>query len=139
MIFAEEATDGRPPRFYYLIHWKIKTHAEDTWERVEGICYLRRLLKKYHAENPDKPAATSPPLDREALPHLQWLPDQVLNLLLLPLSPTFIQYRKISFGAANAIGRFLGRVEIVNVTPQKPALFYPIFPLPGFEVLTRLS
>ena len=30
MIFAEEAVDGRPPGLYYLIHWKRKTHAEDT-------------------------------------------------------------------------------------------------------------
>lgn len=66
MVFAEEAIDGRPPRLYYLIHWKGETHAEDTWEPVEEIAHLRRLLKKYHAENPDKPTATSPPVDRGA-------------------------------------------------------------------------
>ena len=68
MVFAEEAVDGRPPGLYYLIHWKGETHAEDTWEPVEGIAHLRRLLKKYHSENPDKPTATSPPVDKGAPP-----------------------------------------------------------------------
>lgn len=68
MVFAEEAIDGRPPGLYYLIHWKGETHVEDTWEPVEGIAHLRRLLKKYHSENPDKLTATSPPVDKGALP-----------------------------------------------------------------------
>lgn len=39
-----------------------------TWEPVEEIARLRRLLKKNHAENPDKPTATSPPGDKGAPP-----------------------------------------------------------------------
>lgn len=68
MDFAEEAIDGRPPGLYYLIHWKGETHAEDTWEPVEGVSHLRRLLKKYHGDNPDIPTATSPPVDKGAPP-----------------------------------------------------------------------
>ena len=68
MVFAEEAIDGRPPGLYYLIHWKRETHAEDTWKPVEGISHLRRLLKKYHGKNPDKPTATSLPVDKGAPP-----------------------------------------------------------------------
>ena len=68
MVFAEEAVDGRPPGLYYLIHWKGERHAEYTWEPVEGIAHLRRLLKKYHSENPDKPTDTSPPVDKCAPP-----------------------------------------------------------------------
>ena len=68
MVFVEEAIDGRPLGLYYLIHWKRETHAEDTWEPIKGTAHLRRLLKKYHAENPDKPTATSPPVDKGAPP-----------------------------------------------------------------------
>ena len=68
MVFAEEAVDGRPPGLYYLIHWKGETHAEDTWEPIKGVSHLRRLLKKYHSENPEKPTAASPPIDKGAPP-----------------------------------------------------------------------
>ena len=68
LIFAKEAIDSKPPGLYYLIHWKRETHAEDTWESVKEISHLRRLLKKYYSKNPDKPTATSPPVDKGALP-----------------------------------------------------------------------
>ena len=68
MVFAEEAIDGRPPRLYYLIHWKRETHREDTWEPMEGVAHLRQLLKSYHAKNSNKPTATSSPIDKSALP-----------------------------------------------------------------------
>ena len=70
MIFAKEAIDNRPPGLYYLIYWKGETHAKDTWEPVKEVFYLRRLLKKNHTENPKKPAAASPPIDKGALPPL---------------------------------------------------------------------
>ena len=70
MVFVKKAIDGRPPGLYYLIHWKGKTHVEDTWEPVEGISHLRRLLKKYHGKNLDKPTATSLPVDKGAPPPL---------------------------------------------------------------------
>ena len=66
MAFAEEAIDSRPPGLYYIIHLEKEMHVEDTWESAEWIAYLRRLLKKYHAENPENPTATSPNVDKGA-------------------------------------------------------------------------
>lgn len=53
-----------PLGFIILLTKKKEIYAEDTWEPVEGIAHLQRLLKKYHSENLDKPNATSPPVDR---------------------------------------------------------------------------
>ena len=68
MVFAEEAIDGRLPGLYYLFHWKRETDSENTWEPLERIAHLRRLVKKYHVKNPEKPTATSPPVDNDAPP-----------------------------------------------------------------------
>ena len=70
MVFVKEAIDSKPLGLYYLIYWKGETHAEDTWEPVEGISHLQRLLKKYHGKNSDKSTATSLPVDKKALPPL---------------------------------------------------------------------
>ena len=43
-------------------------HAEDIWKPVERIAHLRRLLKKYHAKNPENLTATSSPVDESAPP-----------------------------------------------------------------------
>lgn len=66
--FAEEATDGKLPELYFLIEWKRETHAEGTCEPVEGICHLRQLNKKNHADYRNNPIITSPLMDQEALP-----------------------------------------------------------------------
>ncbi len=68
MVFAEEAIDGRLPGLYYFLHWKGETDSENTWEPLERIAHLRRLVKKYHIKNPEKPTATSPPVDNGAPP-----------------------------------------------------------------------
>ena len=70
MIIAKEAIDRRPPGLYYLIYWKKKTHAEDTWESVKRVFHLRQLLKKNHTKNPKKPITTSLPIDKGAPPSL---------------------------------------------------------------------
>ena len=70
MIFAEKAVNSRPPRLYYLIYWKGETYSEDTWEPIETVFHLRQLLKKYHSENPEKPTAASPSIDKGAPPSL---------------------------------------------------------------------
>lgn len=41
MVFTKEATNNRLPRLYYLIHWKDKTYAENTWGPVEEISHLQ--------------------------------------------------------------------------------------------------
>lgn len=67
MLFAKKTIDDKLPGLYYFIYWKNETHVEDIWELVKEISYLRQLLKKYHTKNPDKPTATSPPIDKSAL------------------------------------------------------------------------
>ncbi len=63
MVFANKATDDKPPGWYYLIYLKEETYSEDMWEPVKIICHLRRKLKNYHVENLDKPIAISPPVN----------------------------------------------------------------------------
>lgn len=41
IVFAKEATDSRPSKLYFLIYQKRETHAEDIWELVKGIFYLK--------------------------------------------------------------------------------------------------
>lgn len=64
MVFAKEAVNGRPPRLYYLIYRKKKTHIENTWEPVEKVSYLQRLLKKYYSENLKKPTVAFLPVNK---------------------------------------------------------------------------
>lgn len=60
-VYTDIAEDGRPAGLYYLIHWKGYPDAEDTWEPLAGVKHLRKLLKKFHEENPTKPTARSTP------------------------------------------------------------------------------
>lgn len=41
IVFAKEATDSRSSRLYFLIYQKRETYAEDIWEPVKGIFYLK--------------------------------------------------------------------------------------------------
>ena len=102
IVFAEETIDSRPPGLYYLIHWKGETHAEDTWELVERIAHLGRLLKKYHSETQTNPL---PPLRLwiKALHHLLWqrIPAQKSPL---PLSYATCSYKESPTHAQPHIG-----------------------------------
>lgn len=70
MVFPKEVVDSRPPELYYLFYWKKKTHAEDTWESVKKVFYLRQPFKKYYFKNSEKPTVTSSPINKSALPPL---------------------------------------------------------------------
>lgn len=70
MILAEKAIDGRPTELYYIVYWKGKIHAKATLKSIKEITHLRQLLKKYLAKNPEKPTATSLPIDKGASPPL---------------------------------------------------------------------
>ena len=39
---------------------------ENTWEPLSAVLYLRRMIDFFHTEHPDKPTATSPPIDTAA-------------------------------------------------------------------------
>ena len=167
-VFAEEAMDVQPTGLYYLIHGKKETYAEDTWETVEEIAHLRKLLKKYHSENPEKHSASSPPFDTGAPPPLiaAWSEAKVT-----PPTPEFIRsparkrplahksppVRVFSTPAPNWLPsllvrhsrqrwkststsqHFLQTLCKKNTHPTKLVVFILFFPLWGFQVLTRLG
>ena len=62
-VYAKESESGQLPGLYYLISWKDFPEEENTWEPASAIQHLRRLVNTFHKENPDKPTATSTPVD----------------------------------------------------------------------------
>ena len=61
-VYAKESA-GQLPGLYYLISWKSYPEEENTWEPASAIQHLRRLVTTYHKDNPEKPTATSAPVD----------------------------------------------------------------------------
>ena len=55
------------PGLYYLVSWKGYPEEENTWEPASAIQHLRRLVTAYHKDNPEKPTATSAPVDTAPL------------------------------------------------------------------------
>ena len=62
-VYARESESGHLPGLYYLISWKGFPEEENTWEPASAIQHLRRLVSTFHKEHPDKPTATSPPVN----------------------------------------------------------------------------
>ena len=62
-VYAKESTTGQLPGLYYLVSWKDYPKEENTWEPALAIQHLRRLVTAYHKDNPEKPTATSDPVD----------------------------------------------------------------------------
>ena len=61
-VYARESA-GQLPGLYYLVSWKGYPEEENTWEPASAIQHLRRLVTAYHKDNPEKPTATSVPVD----------------------------------------------------------------------------
>ena len=61
-IYAKEA-DGYLPRLYYLIAWMGYLKEKNTWEPFSAIMHLRKMVSTFHKNHPEKPTATSTPLD----------------------------------------------------------------------------
>ena len=57
-VYARESESGHLPGLYYLVSWKGYPEEENTWEPASAVQHLRKLLSKFHHENPDKPTAT---------------------------------------------------------------------------------
>ena len=66
-VYAKESESGQLPGLYYLISWKEFPKEENTWEPASAIQHLRRLVSTFHKKNPDKPTATSTPVDTAPL------------------------------------------------------------------------
>ena len=61
-VYAKEA-DGYLLGLYYLVAWKGYPEEESTWEPSSAVMYLRKMVSTFHKDLPEKPTATSAPLD----------------------------------------------------------------------------
>ena len=48
---------------YYLVAWKSYPKEENTWKPSSTIMHLRKMVNTFHKDHPEKPTATSVPLD----------------------------------------------------------------------------
>ena len=62
-VYAMESESGHLPGLYYLVAWKGYPEEENTWEPVSAVQHLRKLISSFHKDHPEKPTATSPPVD----------------------------------------------------------------------------
>ena len=62
-VDAKESEAGHLPGLYYLVSWKSYPEDESTWEPASAVQHLRKLVSTFHKNHPDKPTATSPPID----------------------------------------------------------------------------
>ena len=61
-VYSRES-EGHLPGLYYLVAWKGYPEEENTWEPVSAVQHLRKLISSFHKDHPEKPTATSPPVD----------------------------------------------------------------------------
>ena len=61
-VYAKEAKRHLPD-LYYLVFWKGYPKEESIWEPSSAVMYLRKIISTFHKDHPEKPMATSPPLD----------------------------------------------------------------------------
>ena len=62
-VYAMESKSGHLPGFYYLVAWKSYPKEENIWKPISAIQHLRKLISLFHKDHPEKPTATSPPVD----------------------------------------------------------------------------
>ncbi len=61
-VYSQQAND-QMPGLYYVVSWKGYPEEENTWEPSSAVIHLRKFISIFHKEHPEKPTATSPPLD----------------------------------------------------------------------------
>ena len=62
-VYARETEAGHLPGLYYLVSWKGYPKDESTWEPPSAVQHLRKLVSIFHKDHPNKPIATSLPID----------------------------------------------------------------------------
>ena len=61
-IYTKEV-EGHLPGLYYLVSWKRYLEEKSTWEPSSTVMHLWKMISTFHKDHPEKPTATSPPLD----------------------------------------------------------------------------
>ncbi len=62
-VYRQQANNNQMPGLYYLVLWKSYLEKKNTWKLLSAIIQLRKLISTFHKEHPEKPTATSLPLD----------------------------------------------------------------------------
>ena len=62
-VYSKNSESGQLPGLHYLISWKGFPEEKNTWEPASAIQHLQRLVSTFHKQNPDKPTATSTPVE----------------------------------------------------------------------------
>ncbi len=61
-VYGQQAND-QIPGLYYLVLWKGYPEEKNIWEPLLAVIHLWKLISTFHKEHPEKPTATSSPLD----------------------------------------------------------------------------
>ena len=64
-VYAKEA-DGHLLGLYYLVAWKGYPEEESTWKPSSAVMHLRKIVRTFYKDQPEKPTATSAPLESAA-------------------------------------------------------------------------
>ena len=62
-VYARESKSGHLPGLYYLVSWKGYPEKENTWEPASTVQHLKKLIRSFHKDHPDKSTVTSPTID----------------------------------------------------------------------------
>ena len=46
-----------------MVAWKGYSEEESTWEPSSAVIHLRKMIRTFYKDHPEKPTATSAPLD----------------------------------------------------------------------------
>ncbi len=61
-VYASKS-EGHLPGLDYLVSWKVYPEEENTWEPALAVLHLRKLINTFYRDHPEKPTATSSPID----------------------------------------------------------------------------
>ena len=95
VMYAIKSEVGHLPRLYYLVDWKGYPEEKNMWESASAVQHLRKLLSKFHQENPTKPTTISP------------LVDSALPMARSTVKPTRITKQKRDWPAKNGTNKRL--------------------------------
>ena len=65
-VYANKSESGHLSGLYYLVTWKGYPEEENTWELLSTVQHLKKLISSFHKNQPEKPIATSLPIDSAA-------------------------------------------------------------------------